>query len=435
MKVPSTFLRGAAVACVIWAVMRACALGMFASPEPTPLDRLLKSADAFVEKHPDRAEGRYTLGRIHYLAFHLKTDQIPAFRHREGEDEPPYLAPQWMLGWTSKESPAKPLNPSEFVDHAAKALQNFKEAIRLKNMKEPGLVLLGVASLEEEFADWNENAKVADLPPDLKGITPAKIRADYARAMNVALEKDSKLTNLPVEGLQGITGYEAANGLIRLGTKAGDSLSAEEKKSVAQAKIAIARFKSLRMGPITPVVFSFRPAERLDELLAPGTVVDFDLRGYGPRQQWPWIRPELGLLVWNPSRNGVIESARQLFGGYTFEIFRANGYDALVALDDNGDGVLSGAELEGISVWFDRNSDGVSAPDEVIPVRDLGVVSIAVSFEGYDGRHPTNSRGIQMEDGSTLRTWDWIVAPLNETQTPPLASSLGGHTSPFVAAP
>lgn len=144
--------------------------------------------------------------------------------------------------------------------------------------------------------------------------------------------------------------------------------------------------------------------------------MDFDLRGYGPRERRPWVKPELGLLVWDPERTGDIRSARQLFGGYTFQIFRANGYDALAALDDNGDSVLSGAELDGISVWFDRNGDGVSTPDEVTPLRDLGIVSLAVTMDGHHGIHPTNARGITLRDGRTLRTWDWMVEPAGKRE-------------------
>jgi hypothetical protein len=33
------------------------------------------------------------------------------------------------------------------------------------------------------------------------------------------------------------------------------------------------------------------------------------------------VKPHLRFLAWNPDNNGQITSARQLFGGYTFEIF------------------------------------------------------------------------------------------------------------------
>jgi hypothetical protein len=80
-------------------------------------------------------------------------------------------------------------------------------------------------------------------------------------------------------------------------------------------------------------------------------------------------------------------------------------------LDDNDDGLLSGSELDGISVWFDRNGDAEAQPDEVVTVRRLGITSIAVTAGEYDDIHPTNPRGISLEDGRILRSWDWMVEP------------------------
>jgi hypothetical protein len=52
----------------------------------------------------------------------------------------------------------------------------------------------------------------------------------------------------------------------------------------------------------------------------------------------------------------MIRDARQLFGSRTWWIFFRDGYEALSVLDDNRDGQLTGAEMEGIAVWVDRKS-------------------------------------------------------------------------------
>ena len=44
--------------------------------------------------------------------------------------------------------------------------------------------------------------------------------------------------------------------------------------------------------------------------------------------------------------------------------------DALAALDDNGDGVLSGKELDGLALWHDANGNGVCDPGEVKPLSE-----------------------------------------------------------------
>jgi hypothetical protein len=110
---------------------------------------------------------------------------------------------------------------------------------------------------------------------------------------------------------------------------------------------------------------------RFADLLQPGSAVEFDLRGFGQAEHWEWIKPELGLLVWDPLDQRQVKSGRQLFGHYTFRLFSENGYEALARLDDNHDGKISGSELIGLAVWFDRDGDGVSSRFEVSPVHDL----------------------------------------------------------------
>lgn len=313
--------------------------------------------------------------------------------------------------WTGKgESDSAPLTKDSLVAHALKARQEFQEALGLDATN--GLYELGLASLLEEFTAWAKTAKPDSLPEDLRGISINDVRTAYRQAFELAMPEDSKLKGLPLGGISSVVAHEAAAAYIRLAKGHEKDLGDVDKQRLAAATKAVSHFKSLQMTMITPIVFSFQPAAHLEEMLAPETIVNFDLRGYGPGERWPWVKPNLGFLVWDPLQTGAIESARQLFGGYTFQIFWKTGYDALTALDDNGDGMLSGAELDGLSVWFDRNSDGYSTADEVIPVRDLGVVSIDTHATCRDGRHPMNAHGLVLGDGRILPTWDWIVAPV-----------------------
>jgi hypothetical protein len=71
--------------------------------------------------------------------------------------------------------------------------------------------------------------------------------------------------------------------------------------------------------------------------------------------------------------------------------------------------VCSGPELAGLAVWFDRNSNGVSDPGEVIPVETLGITGLAAAaVTGVDGDAPMNARGLFLRDGRVLPTYDWI---------------------------
>ena len=181
---------------------------------------------------------------------------------------------------------------------------------------------------------------------------------------------------------------------------------------MAEVNAGLKKIEAIPMGAITPMIFTLRRVTGVEELLAPEAVVDFNLRGYGPAERTSWVRPDTALLVWDPEKRGVITSGQQLFGGYTFQLFRANGYDALALLDDDGDGVLAGAELAGIRAWFDINRDGISTSGEVRDLTELGIVGLATRSTGQDGPHPTNDHGLLLRDGTTLPTWDWMAKPV-----------------------
>jgi hypothetical protein len=156
---------------------------------------------------------------------------------------------------------------------------------------------------------------------------------------------------------------------------------------------------------VTPLIFSLKPNASLSDLLS-DRQVGFDLDGFATGRQWPWVRADTCILVWDPNRTGRITSGRQLFGSVTWWMFWRNGYEPLGALDDNRDGVLSGAELKGIAVWRDANSNGIADPGEVVPVEGFGIVEIAVKPRQIDGALQRNG-GIKLRDGRSLTTFDW----------------------------
>ena len=98
-----------------------------------------------------------------------------------------------------------------------------------------------------------------------------------------------------------------------------------------------------------------------------------------------------------------------MFGSVTFWIFWQDGYEALSSLDDDGDGVLRGAELRGLALWQDRNGDGVSAPGEVCPVEAFGITAISCSTESNSGGMVWNPHGMTFDDGTSRPTYDWIA--------------------------
>ncbi len=160
---------------------------------------------------------------------------------------------------------------------------------------------------------------------------------------------------------------------------------------------------------VTPILIPLEANTGFNDLVEQKASVDFDLDGSGFKRKWAWITPKAGWLVFDAERTGCVESALQMFGNVTFWIFWPNGYEALSALDDNGDGVLSGAELRGLAIWNDRNSDGVSDPGEVIPVEELGIEVISCSNQiDANGMH-WNPAGVIMSNGTIRASYDWVV--------------------------
>jgi hypothetical protein len=88
-------------------------------------------------------------------------------------------------------------------------------------------------------------------------------------------------------------------------------------------------------------------------------------------------------------------------------MFWKNGYEPLAALDNNGDGWLTGTELNGIAVWQDRNGNGRSDKGEVIPMEKMGIAGICVRPSGLSEGVPSNTEGIRLQSGATLPTYDW----------------------------
>lgn len=454
-----------ALACLAALLAAASARGMFMFPEPAPVDRIIANASAYVEEHPKDASGHYTLGRAHYLAFHMKSEHIPAFRHPGENEDLPNLPPDWMVNrkqflWRGREAEARrqvlaerglteeddiedesfwndvrqrtekltrenwapPAIDEEVADeHARLAVRYHRQAIELDPKN--ALYHIGLASILEQYAEradalglGTHGVRVAGLGGQpLKHRWLAESLAEYKAAYDLALPEDRKHQHRPVEGLEGLVSYNAIAGYRRvakaLGEDGGDS--GGDKDVLAQMAEQKTRFDSLQMRIVTPIIFAMEPVAGLDDLLAPGTIVTFDLDGDGVAERRPWVGPDTAILVWDPMRTGRVTSGRQLFGNATWWLLMPDGYRAMDLLDDDRDGALAGAELRGMALWFDRDGDAVSDPGEVTPIEDTAVAGLAVEALSQDGDAPMHPHGLRLRDGRALPTWDWM-APLAE---------------------
>jgi hypothetical protein len=131
----------------------------------------------------------------------------------------------------------------------------------------------------------------------------------------------------------------------------------------------------------TPLVFAFH-GESVRFTRAPG---EFDLVGGGARLETDWVGASTPWLALDRDGNGTIDDGRELFGSMTelpIGIRASNGFVALAALDENGDGFITSADsgFSRLLLWSDRDQDRRSSPAELTRAEDAGIVAIALDY-------------------------------------------------------
>jgi hypothetical protein len=119
--------------------------------------------------------------------------------------------------------------------------------------------------------------------------------------------------------------------------------------------------------------------------------VQFDIAGTNHPVQISWTAPgtQNALLAIDWNHNGKIDSGKELFGNFSPQrpSPEPNGFVALGDLDTpgfggNGDGIIDARDkmFESLLLWIDANHDGVSQPEELFTLPQLGVQSISLSY-------------------------------------------------------
>jgi hypothetical protein len=428
--------------------------GGFKMPQYVPVERLIKNATDYIQKNPKDASGYYTLGRIHYMAFVNKAFLVGAFN-----EDPPNIIPYWwwyenyrqylrdreatkiLLKKYSYESmsyipyeirdeywaryraiqeqldrekwqPEMPTN-EQLVGHVGAGQWNFYKAIALD--PDNALYYLGQASLGKQYFDFLQKTCPAPLPVTTKAIILNTVKETYLLAYNLSIKKDLELEKQPISGLRSIISYEAGSAFVWLWNLE-NKIPPEIQEKIIDIRQNLKTLETLRSPGITPIIFRLQENSSLSELLASDWVVPFDMDGNGIIEKRPWVKPATGFLVWDSDGDGRITSGRELFGSVTWWLFFPNGYRAMDILDDNRDGFLANGEFDGISVWFDRNSNGRSDVGEIVSVESLGITAIATQPNGYDDKSPKHTAGLRFKNGRTLPTYDWVAPSVQSRQ-------------------
>jgi hypothetical protein len=370
--------------------------------QPVPADRVIKNVSKYVAAHPRDARAHYTLGRIHSLAFVAQASDVDLMvTDRNGNPNalpgfPPYASAQ-----------VKPTDPNKKPTVAQKrhleaSIREYAKATELA--PKDALYWLGLGWMREQAARvaGELDPPKADQMPRIYGEQSTRALAAYQKALDLAREPDSKKQSLSANSDDDAVSVEAGEGIIRLG---GSEAWTDVAKRNNWIRTHIAEIKKKPQW-ITPILVG-RPGQSLSDLLSARGRSQFDLAGTREGRVWPWVKPDTGILVWDPMRTGRIANGFQLFGSRTSQMFWKNGYEPLAALDDNRDGWLRGTELAGISIWRDANGNGVSDSGEVRTVEFERIMAIAVRPTSRAHGTPEAGQGVLRSDGSFAPSFDW----------------------------
>ncbi len=133
----------------------------------------------------------------------------------------------------------------------------------------------------------------------------------------------------------------------------------------------------------------------------------FDHAGDGFAEQTGWTSSDDGLLVRDVNGDGIINDGKELFGNETLlnnGQKADNGFQALAEMDINSDGKVDGndAAFNQLKIWQDADGDGLSLPDELHTLEELGIQSISTQSDVSNTIDPEGNT--QTRIGSFVKT-------------------------------
>jgi hypothetical protein len=356
--------------------------------ETVPVDRVVANLERMVADAPRNVELRVNLARLHALAYASKAADVRTLRTGLGP------GPEWAKGQPffghepgHRQPPVKatsdPAAAAAAKAHLTRAIAAYRAALELA--PKHGVAQLGLGWALKESGD------------------KAGAVMELRRGVELGWERDG----VPGASLwAGRSLTEEAAFYLR------DLL--DPVKDAAEIVTLDEKLRALQRGPriITPIAVPLRAGVSAEAMVDGTRLVPFDLDGSGIPRKWTWLSDDAAWLVHDHRGTGQITSALQLFGNVTFWAFWENGYHALRAMDDDGDGAISGRERVGLALWHDRNSNGISDRGEVRTLIDWGIVSLSTSY-AYDASHQHeiawSPRGVVFAGGEVRPTYDLVM--------------------------
>jgi tetratricopeptide (TPR) repeat protein len=389
------------------------AMFAFSETEPVPVERLLANLARKLRADTNDLAATYQLARVHSMIYATNALQLNVAK-QSGEIQ---------FAWPGSDSgvPGKVKHPPDAdvlrraAEHLAQALLLYERSLVLLRGSSDGKAEWWILPMHLGYAWCLEQAGRRDDAID-----------GYRKTLDIAWQKevigdfhfqewlgqrweDIKARRNPLKGSRrgyvgpGVCFSEETIGyLLKLLDPVKDQREIADLKDRQKELLTMGR-------AITPVVVPLTDRTDLAELVDSSARVEFDLDGSGLKKSWGWITPRAAWLVFDRDGRGEINSALQLLGSVSFWVFWRDGYDALAALDDDGNGVLEGPELTGLALWRDANGNGVSDPGEVRPVTQWGITGLSTTAEAGDRDFPWNPRGVRFNADHWRPTYDWVA--------------------------
>ena len=347
--------------------------------QTVPVDRLAQNIERQMKDKPDDIGQRLNLARLYAMAYALKTSELKALS-TGGTN---------LVPWFGHLAPTIPetVTKARSQEHQERARADLARAI--------GLYQDVIARAPDNFIGhlglgWSleQAGQVGEAIAEYRTVVEIGFPVERKR---VFLRGQEPATTEAVQRLKALLDP----------VKDAQELAALQEKASELGRLARA---------ITPIAIPLGDTVNSPPL-APQARVLFDADGSGFLRPWTWIDKDAGWLVYDADGSGEITSALQWFGSVTFWLFWSNGYQALAALDDNGDGELRGEELRHLAIWRDRNQNGVSERAEVRPLAAHGVVALSCAHVDGDSELVAafSPHGVTMGDGTTRTSYDVIL--------------------------
>ena len=124
--------------------------------------------------------------------------------------------------------------------------------------------------------------------------------------------------------------------------------------------------------------------------------VRFDLDGDGHIELVEWVSGGDGLLAMDLNGDGVISSGKELFGT---ALGHRDGYHCLSRLDIDGNGWIEGKEALELLLWTD-NGDGICQGTELSTLEDYDIEAISCRPNGLEAK--------VKRAGREIACWEWL---------------------------